>query len=503
MSIERRQRRQAIRELRKTAGISRRDAKTVIDLGIAQQNAYDRYNQGNVTTQMMKPSEASEINQDWKENGEDGALYHPVGDTFQDPTELQASTVSAERPASQEQLDFNRNIREGRDSTVPYIAGTLAGSYGLANALWGLGSLGASSIGSAGSSAIKNSADAAKIARDITSKYSQAFSAPLKKRKILNAINRGIEKVAPSVGKASSVLEKFSPGYWVENAMNKAGMHVMGNVADKVDLMADAAGILPGYVSGIHNISNNPDIDTLGKAFADTGKQTIKDWGLWSLPIFSGAFGRKANIVNYLNSLNGKYVGEVPELKNQLIRGINGRQFRDGSWNKTDLSTAKLWRTPLENDNVMQNNGGDIEFDLLPAFKDLGTKQSVDGVLNHEFAHSFQNFFKDPIARWSSEAGYYMPKENSWLYSTFKPLLNTTKLKWDELTKTYVPSTWAKSPNEVHSELANIKYLTGVNHISELGNWRRKNVTKTLAKRFGVSFDDMDKMIVALENNGY
>lgn len=119
MSIDRKQRRQAIRELRKTAGISRKDAKAAIDLSIASQNAYDRYNQGNITTHMMKPSEASEINQEYKENGEDGALYHPVGDTFQDPTELQAATVYAERPASQEQLEFNRKIREGRESTVP------------------------------------------------------------------------------------------------------------------------------------------------------------------------------------------------------------------------------------------------------------------------------------------------------------------------------------------------------------------------------------------------
>lgn len=436
--------------------------------------------------------------------GEDGALYHPVGDTFQDPTELQAATVYAERPASQEQLEFNRKIREGRESTVPWIAGSLAGAYGLANVLGGLGAVGAASK-------IGGATDAAKIATDITSKYAKAYSAPLKGRKKFKAIKSKLwkeiqkeiregmfkltpymEKASPYVKKVAPVLEKFSPGYWVENALAKSGRYLpglpkrTGAIADHVDFMAELAGLVPATIGGI------AEAESVG----DAVKNIRNNYGLETLGILSSAFGRKANMINYLNSVDGKYLHEIPEFKIQMTRSALNPQYSHTDGIMEDiLKTRQVIKDPsmfTDPTVLMKNVEGNIYFAPGPAMRGIGTRTTAEGVLNHELAHSHQPFVQDDISRYSEKTKYYEPDPNSPLYEIFKPLKENNPTR-----------SWHQSPDELHSELANIKYLTGVNFVDELGKRKRTNIIRTLAERFHVSPEEMRHMVNALEYGGY
>lgn len=456
----RKARRQAIRDIKNSDGISRKEAKSIVDLSIASQNAYDRYNQANVTTHMMKPSEASEINQEFDNKGQDGAMYHPVGDTFQDPTELQPATVQADRPASQEQLDFNRNIRQGTDSVAPYIAGSLAGSYTLANLLGWMGATGA----------VKG----LETAGNISSKYGTMFNAPLKKRKIGKALGWLYKK-----GKRFENLDFLSPGKHIVTALNKAGyggpLSYGEILPEAIDWTASAIGTSAGFVKDYCN-------DNL--SFTNS----LIDTGLTTLPLI-GNWAKNVKIRNYIKSLHGDLPKNRPELEKNIKLGRDRyrKQYNDDIFYADDVNLD----TPINafpKDKIPNARAWNLDGQINYPVSFGGTLEQAKGTLNHEFQHSVQKGDLVPLSIWPGE-GYYIPNPNSNIYNHASALLNTK----------YKNNNWVKSPAEVDAELANLRYIMGFDKFSSLDGRKQKRVTKLLANEFGIDYNDMYKLLVDLE----
>lgn len=462
----RRARRQAIRELKKSEDISRKQAKSIVDLSIASQNAYDRYMQANTPTHMMKPSEAAKINQDFEKEGQDGAMYHPVGDTFQDPTELQASTVSAERPASQEQLDFNRNIREGTDSVAPYIGGALAGSYALSNLL-GVGALGKGA--------------SQEVVNNILGKYGNMFQAKLGGTKIDKALNWLYSKGGTKIRN----LDFLSPGNYITTTLNKYGLGDPLNCAPVADLIDNTASAI-AFWNSVGKQIKNKDVNVW---------QTLADGALTVTPII-GQFGRKGQIFHYINSLDGSLARDRPELQWNLNIGKNRINKQYGS---TATSNKHNW--VISKTNI--DSHAPIEEDALgeyypfwntiymnsPYAHDYQTVDQVKGVLNHELQHSIQDRDRIPLA--VTGLDYYVPNPNSPVYDSAIKIAMRNREK---------SQYWERSPAEIDSELAKLRYLMGFDKFSGLSGFKQRRVTNLLARQFNTNYKDMYRFLVDLEN---
>lgn len=462
----RRARRQAIRELKKSEDISRKQAKSIVDLSIASQNAYDRYMQANTPTHMMKPSEAAKINQDFEKEGQDGAMYHPVGDTFQDPTELQASTVSTERPASQEQLDFNRNIREGTDSVAPYIGGALAGSYALSNLL------GAVALGKGASQEVIN---------NILGKYGNMFQAKLSGTKIGKALNWLYSKGGSKIRN----LDFLSPGNYITTTLNKYGFGAPLDYKPIADLIDNTASAI-AFENSVGKQIKNEDVNFW---------QTLADGALTVTPII-GEIGRKGQIYHYINSLDGSFAGDRPELKWNLNIGKNriNKQYRSTAIN--NMHNRAISATDI-NSHTLQESDALGQYSPLwntiymnsPSAHCYQTVDQVKGNLNHELQHSIQDRDRIPLTVMGLD--YYVPNPNSPVYNPAIKIATQNQKK---------SQAWQRSPAEIDSELAKLRYLMGFDKFSGLSGFKQKRVTNLLAKKFNTNYEDMYRFLVDLEN---